>query len=537
MNRPWLALYPDGVDAHPPASHPHMLELWSRAVAAAGDAACVHHHDITLSYREVDGASSRLAGALAAGGFRPGDRLGIYLQNLPEWPVSLLAAWKAGGIAVALNPMFRERELRHHLRDCGARVLVCSDDLHRDVVGTVLADTAVELTVVTPAGSMWGGGEAAAEGTSFPEMLDAGHGPPPVPPPAPGDVAMLTYTSGTTGPPKGAMNTHRNIALNTANAANWLGLGAGDPTLGIAPLFHITGLVLHMALSWQLAAPLILFGRFDAGTALAALERRRAAFTVGSITAFIAMLDHPELAATDLSSLRVAASGGAPISPAVLARFENATGIYIQNVYGLTETTSPSHMVPGGTRAPVDPGSGALSVGVPIPGVEVRVVDLETRADLPVGEAGEIWIRGPMVVPGYWDKPDDTATAITGGWLHTGDVGIMDEAGWFFIVDRAKDQINASGSKVWPREVEDVLYEHPAVREAAVVGVPDPYRGETVKAFVSLIPGRSTDADELIAFCRERMAAYKYPRMVEILDELPKTPTGKYLRRALRERG
>jgi long-chain acyl-CoA synthetase len=222
------------------------------------------------------------------------------------------------------------------------------------------------------------------------------------------------------------------------------------------------------------------------------------------------------------------------VSPAVVERFRQATGATIHNVYGLTETTSPSHLTPLGARSPVDPQTGALSVGIPVPGARVQVVDLESRAELPPGEVGEIAIEGPMVVPGYWENDEATAQTMPGGRLYTGDVGVMNDDGWFFVIDRSKDQINASGFKVWPREVEDVIYEHPAVREAAVVGVPDPYRGETVKAFVSLRSGETTTADDLVAHCRERLAAYKCPRQIEFVEELPKTPTGKVLRRELR---
>ena len=236
-----------------------------------------------------------------------------------------------------------------------------------------------------------------------------------------------------------------------------------------------------------------------------------------------------------LASLTRIWSGGAPIPPSTVKAFSAAFGQYIHNIYGLTETTSPSHGVPAHAQAPVDEASGALSVGVPVHNTVVRIVGDDGR-DLPPGEIGEIVTSGPQVVSGYWNKPEETRQAIPGGALHTGDVGYMDEAGWFYIVDRKKDQINVGGYKVWPREVEDVLYEHEAVREAAVVGVPDAYRGETVKAFVSLRPGRTVGEDDLIAFCKERMAAYKYPRSIEFLDEIPKTVTGKLLRRELRTR-
>jgi long-chain acyl-CoA synthetase len=358
-------------------------------------------------------------------------------------------------------------------------------------------------------------------------------------PPAPtlglDDVAFLTYTSGTTGPPKGAMNTHRNVVFTAQAYRDWIGLDEHDVVLGVAPLFHITGLIGHLAAGVLTGMPIVLSYRFDPEVALDLIERHGVTFTVGSITVFIALMNAPSAADRDTSAFRKLVSGGAPIPPSTVEAFEARFGAYIHNIYGLTETTSPSHCVPIGTRAPVDPTSGALSVGVPIYGTVVRVVD-DQGNDVAPGEVGEFVTEGPQVVPGYWNKPEETEHAIPGGRLHTGDVGFMDEDGWFYLVDRKKDQINAAGYKVWPREVEDVLYAHPAVREAAVVGVPDAYRGETVKAFVSLRPGASADADELIAFCRERMAAYKYPRQVEFVDELPKTASGKILRRELRDR-
>jgi long-chain acyl-CoA synthetase len=305
--------------------------------------------------------------------------------------------------------------------------------------------------------------------------------------------------------------------------------------LGGAPLFHITGLIAHVAVAMLVPMPIALGYRFEPATIIRLAEQYRCTFTVMAITAFTALANDPSVAAADLSSLTKAYSGGAPIAPSIVERFEREVGPYIHNIYGLTETTSPSHCTPIGARAPVDATSGALSVGVPVYGTVVRVVDDEGR-ELPAGEVGELVTSGPQVVPGYWGKPDESERAIPGGALHTGDVGFMDADGWFYVVDRKKDQINAAGFKVWPREVEDVLYGHRAVREVAVVGVPDAYRGETVKAFVSLRQGERAEADELIAFCRERMAAYKYPRQIEFVDELPRTASGKVLRRVLRDR-
>ena len=472
--------------------------------------------------------------------------MGLYLQNVPQFVIGLVGTWKAGGIAVNINPMNRERELELLLHDSGARVLVClractATWRRRSWPGpgvqTVLTTSELEYQTRDDPRAFPGAERIAPRGHRRPRR-PAGT----VPGDAaaagrvrPGDTAVLTYTSGTTGPPKGAMNTHGNVVFNSQTYRQWCGLGPEDVVLGVAPLFHITGLIGHVTVSLLLGVPLVLFHRFEPSLAIDTIRAERPTFTVGAITVFIALMNVPDVEKEALASLTRIWSGGAPIPPSTVTAFSRAFGTYIHNIYGLTETTSPSHAVPFGAEAPVDEASGALSVGAPLFDTVVRIVG-DDGQELPPGEVGEIVTSGPQVVPGYWGKPEETARAIPGGALHTGDVGYMDERGWFYIVDRKKDQINAGGYKVWPREVEDVLYEHEAVREAAVVGVPDEYRGETVKAFVSLRPGTSTTADELIAFCRQRMAAYKYPRQVEILDELPKTVTGKLLRRELRDR-
>jgi len=249
-------------------------------------------------------------------------------------------------------------------------------------------------------------------------------------------------------------------------------------------------------------------------------------------------MNHPDIRKRDISSLVKAYSGGAPVSEATVNHFKELTGLYIHNVYGMTETNSPSHIVPWGQRAPVDPQSGALSVGIPVPNCVTKIMDIEEGSkEMPVGEAGEIVDSGPNIIPGYWEKPEETQHAIRNGWLYTGDIGKMDKDGWFYVIDRKKDMIVASGYKVWPRDVEDVIYQHPAVKETAVVGVQDPYRGETVKAFVALKKGMegTVTPEEIISFCKSRMAAYKYPRQVEFVPEIPKTLPGKFLRRNLRE--
>jgi long-chain acyl-CoA synthetase len=520
-DRPWLALYPDWVPAGLDLPAPSGLDLFLNSVRSRPDAPAIHHFEETISFGDLDRDSSALAAALGERGAGPGDRIAIFMQNDPEFVLSLLATWKLGAAAVPINPMLKGQEVAFQLSDSGAQTILALDEL-QPVVAAARAEYPIETTVLA---------------SELRELVGRyrGRG---VPDPrlGPDDIAFLPYPSGTTGRPKGAMNTHGNVTFNSGAYRTWLQLGSEDVVLGMAPLFHITGLIGHLTVAMLAGMPVVLFHRFDAGRALWLAERWGATFTIASITAFLALMDHPDAGSRDLSRLRKVCSGGAPVAPPTVERWERLTGAYIHNFYGLTETTSPSHAVPLGRRAPVDPDSGALSVGLPLPSTEVLIVDLETREPLPPGETGELWTRGPQVVPGYWQRPEATKETFSDGFLHTGDVGKMDAEGWFYIVDRAKDMINTSGYKVWPREVEDVLYQHPAVREAAVVGVPDTYRGETVKAFVSLVGGAQVESGELIAFCRERIAVYKAPREVEVVDELPKTASGKFLRRALRDR-
>jgi long-chain acyl-CoA synthetase len=545
-DKPWLARYDEGQPADIAPEYDNALAMFKATVARTPEGNALRYFDGRISFRQLDELTDAFAAGITAEGFQPGERVAIFAQNVPQFVIAQIGSWKAGGIAVSINPMNKERELTELLTDSGATVLVCLQSLHRDVVVKVLPGTAVRTVITTSEldlqtrndKSVFAGVERiACPGTiDLLELLEQHKGAtPPVVELGPDDVAFLTYTSGTTGPPKGAMTTHGNVVFNAQTYRDWIGLGAEDVVLGIAPLFHVTGLVGHIAVSLLTGAPLVLMYRLDPALTLDTVEAEGATFTVGSITVYIALMNAPNADKAKLATLTKVYSGGAPIPPSTVQAFQDTFGHYIHNVYGLTETTSPSHAVPFHAVAPVDPDSGALSVGVPVYNSVVRIVDEEGR-DLPAGQIGELVTAGPQVVAGYWNKPEETAKALPGGVLHTGDVGYMDEQGWFYIVDRKKDQINAGGYKVWPREVEDVLYEHPSVREAAVVGVPDEYRGETVKAFVSLKGQASTTSEEIIAFTKERMAAYKYPRQVEILDEIPKTVSGKVLRRELRTR-
>ncbi|WP_235883702.1 class I adenylate-forming enzyme family protein [Saccharopolyspora elongata] len=543
--RPWLALYDGDV---PVAIEPRfgtMLELFAAARRDHPDRVAITYFDGRLSYRELDELSDGLACHLVEHGVGRGDRVALYLQNVPQFAIALLAGWKAGAIVVPLNPMYRTRELTKILADAQPAAVVSSEQGWHDVLGELAGPAGVRVAITTSELDL----QTRHDPRLFAKLerrpaagcadllavarAHAGRRPPEVELSS-SDVALLVYTSGTSGVPKGAANTHGNVVFNAEGMRTRVEKLGGNGIFGLAPLFHITGLVCELGAALALGRQLDLVYRFEPGVVLDALAEHRPCYMVGPSTAYMALMNHPDVAADHFSSLELVYSGGAPLPSAVVEAFRARYGHYIRNGYGLTETTATATSVPAHLEAPVDEESGTLSVGVPTYNTVLRIVD-DAGQDLPAGEVGEIVVDGPMVVPSYWNKPEETAAGIRGGRLHTGDVGFMDAQGWFYVVDRKKDMINASGFKVWPREVEDVLYGHPAVREVAVVGVPDSYRGETVKAYVSLSAGASATAEELVAHCKRQLAAYKYPRSVEILDELPKTATGKILRRELRD--
>ncbi|SFS64722.1 class I adenylate-forming enzyme family protein [Saccharopolyspora flava] len=543
--RPWLKLYEGELPAEIEPRHATMVELFADAVRTNPDGLALTYFDGRLTFAELDDLSNGLARHLADSGVNPGDRVAVYLQNVPQFAIAVLAGWKIGAIVVPLNPMYRVHELTKILGDARPKAVIASELGWHDVVGGVATALGIDIAVTTSELDLQTRNDprlfAKTERKPAAGTVDllavarahSGERPPEVAQSS-SDIALLVYTSGTSGVPKGATNTHGNIVFNAEGTALRLDEDTPGGIFALAPLFHITGLVVQFAAALAAGRQLDMAYRFEPGVVLDALAEHRPAFMVGPSTAYMALMNHAEVTPEHFASLKMVHSGGAPLPSAVVESFRERFGLYIRNGYGLTETSATATSVPLGKEAPVDAASGTLAVGVPTYNTVLRVVD-EDGADLPVGEVGEIVIEGPMVVPAYWNKPDETAAAIRDGRLHTGDVGFMDEQGWFYVVDRKKDMINASGFKVWPREVEDVLYGHPAVREAAVVGVPDPYRGETVKAFISLARDSSATGEELVEHCKRQLAAYKYPRSVEILDELPKTATGKILRRQLRD--
>jgi len=543
-DRPWLGLYGDQ-PADYELEHPDALAMFRAGVAVEPDAVAIRYFDGVLARRELDEQSDALASALLADGFAPGDRLAVYLQNVPQFLVSMVATWKAGGVMVSINPMSRTRELTYLLKDSGATVLVCLEKLYDEVARDVVPGSDIRRVLTTSELDYQTRGderlfnslakERHAGTTDFLELVAAHRGQ--VPPPVAlelDNVAFLTYTSGTTGVPKGAMNTHRNVVFTAQVYRDWVRFRPGGSIFGVAPLFHITGLIGHIAVSFLSPCPLVLAYRFEPQVVLDALIEHRPTYTIGAITAFNALLNAPGFTRDHFSSFTSIYSGGAAISPTAEQGFLAATGKQVHNAYGLTETTSPMTVTPFGSPSPVDPTSGALSVGVPAPNTVVSIVD-DDGTPLPLGEVGEIVADGPQVVAGYWGKPDETAANLPGGALKSGDVGVHEprRLGVHRRPQEGHDQrvglqgVAARGRRRTGRT--------PGVRESAVVGVPDEKRGETVKAFVSLRPGAQVSPDELVAHCKERMAAYKYPRQVVLVDELPKTVTGKILRRELRD--
>ncbi|MER7726071.1 AMP-binding protein [Streptomyces sp. NPDC096323] len=541
--KPWLALLSEAQRA-PVSPAETLVHAFRDSAARAPGHPALAYFDGRLTYRETDELSDSVAGHLAARGLERGDRVAIMLQNSPQFVLALLGAWKAGATVVPLNPMYKSAEVGHVLKDAEVTALICSDRAWeaylRDTAAAApalrIAVTACELDLQTssdervlnfdrqpPADDADDLVAVARKGLVAPAGREL----------AADDVALISYTSGTSGTPKGAMNSHGNIMINAERQRTGHPVAEGSAYFALAPLFHITGMVCQLAACLANAGTLVLAYRFHPGVVLDAFAEHRPAYTVGPSTAFMALAATPGVTPDHFASFQVISSGGAPLPPALVEKFRAGFGPYIRNGYGLTECTAPCASVPPEREAPVDPVSGTLSVGVPGPDTVVRIID-ENGAEVPFGEQGEIAVRGPQVVSGYWRLPEATAAAFPDGELRTGDIGFMDREGWLYVVDRKKDMINASGFKVWPREVEDVLYTHPAVREAAVVGVPDAYRGETVRAYVSLRPGAAVEPGELGAYCKERLAAYKYPREVEILAELPKTASGKILRRELR---
>jgi long-chain acyl-CoA synthetase len=467
--------------------------------------------DVELSYKMLDGASAHIAGLVKERGVEPGDRVGLMLPNVPYFPAIYYGILRAGAVVVPMNVLLKGREVKFYVGDSGAKLLFAWHDFG-EAAEAGAAEAGAECILVKP-------GE-------FEELVGSQEADTDVAERDAEDTAVILYTSGTTGTPKGAELTHSNLRKNCEVASKALGdFGTEDTLLGALPLFHSFGQTCTMNCAVRTGARVTMLPRFDPEKALEIIERDRVTVFQGVPTMYNAMLHADNADSIDASCLRICNSGGAPIPVELIRGFEEKFGCAILEGYGLSETSPvASFNHPDKERKPG-------SIGTPIEGVEMQVWD-DDGNEVPQGEVGEIVIRGHNIMKGYWDRPDATEEAITeDGWFHTGDMAKMDEDGYFFIVDRKKDLIIRGGYNVYPREIEEVLYEHPAIQEAAVLGVPDESLGEEVGAAVVLKKGESLDADELKSYVKEQVAAYKYPRKVWFVDELPKGPTGKILKR------
>lgn len=531
---PWAAHQPARLDVEPVLP----LDAFRATVASRPEHVAIHYGATATTFAELDRQSTALAGWLAARGVGAGDRVAVLAQNDPQAVVAQLAIHQLAAIEVVLSPMLTSAELEWQLGDSGAVALVAlRDEFERNVAPVLGASDVRTVLTTTPASFGYddGGTGGTAAGTTDLRAAIAEGLPAPRVAPLPADAAaMLVYTSGTSGRPKAARISHGNVAHSAAVYAGWLSIGPDDVVLAGAPLFHITGLIAGIALSHRVGCPLVLGHRFTPAGIAELVEAHRCTFTVMATTAYRSILLDPDAAGHDLSSLAICYSGGAPVPVPLIEEWRRRTGHDIHVVYGLTETTSPSHLTPLGRPGPVDD-SGAMAVGVPVTGATCLVVDHATGEEVAPGTIGELVIGGPMVVREYWRNPEASARAFTDdGLLRTGDAGWMTDDGWFFVVDRFKDMINASGYKVWPREVEEAIALLDDVVEAAVVGVPDDYRGETVHAYVVLAPGADVPIERLRDHCRRVLSRYKCPAAFHVVDELPKTASGKILRRELR---
>jgi len=477
-----------------------------------------------LTYAELDAMSDRFATGLRSEGIGRADAVAVQLPNLPEFLIAYFGILKAGSVIVPLNVLLKAPEISYHLRDSESRALITWAGVEVEAAKGA-ADAGLDR--------IWVVGTSGVPETGHPfEELLAGEQPdrPIFEQTEPGDTAAIVYTSGTTGRPKGAELSHFQLYMNADTPGRLFGIRADDIVLVVLPLFHVFGLSSELNVCVRFGATMSLVPRFDVTRVLQAIERDRVTVFEGVPTMYIALLNHPHLADYDLSSLRVGISGGAPIPAEVIDEVEERFGFVILEGYGLSETASTTTFNVSAEERKI------YSVGKPIWGVEVEIWN-DQGERLPVGpdHVGELVVRGVNTPNGYFKNPEATAAAFVGGWFHTGDLGWLDEDGFFFIVDRKKDLIIRGGYNVYPREVEEVLYSHPSVAEAAVVGVPHDFLGEDIKAYVELKRGTEATEDEIIAYVKERLAAYKYPRSVEFRDQLPKGATGKILKEALKQ--
>ncbi|HEY4623734.1 MAG TPA: long-chain-fatty-acid--CoA ligase [Solibacillus sp.] len=546
----WLSSYPKEV--------PHMIDLpqipvhqfLTDAFNEVPEKVAIHFMGRELTYKELYQSALKFANYLRSLGVEKGDRVAIMLPNCPQSVIAYYGVLYAGGIVVQTNPLYTERELQYQMADSGAKVILVMDILYPRTM-KIINETSIENVIVTgikdylpfPKNLVYPFIQKKQYGFSvkvehsgmnhlFTEIMKSATATEfTVDFDFENDLALLQYTGGTTGFPKGVMLTHKNLIANTMMCDAWMYKceKGQEIILGILPFFHVYGMTTVLVLSIMQQGKMVLLPKFDVEQALKTIDKQKPTLFPGAPTMYIGLLNHPDLSKYDLSSIKACLSGSAPLPLEVQEKFEALTGGRLVEGYGLTETSPVTH------ANPIWENRINGSIGLPWPNTEAAVLRSGETEVLPPGEVGEIAVKGPQVMKGYWNRPEDTAMTFNDGWFLTGDLGYMDEKGYFYVVDRKKDMIIAGGFNIYPREVEEVLYEHEAIQECVVAGIPDPYRGETVKAYIVLKEGKTVTDKELNEFCRKNLAAYKVPRYYEFRTELPKTAVGKILRRTLVE--
>ena len=548
--RPWSASYDPWVPETIRYPKIALFKILTATSTRFPDNPAITFFGKQMTYRELKNRVNRFAASLHRIGVKKGTRVALMLPNTPQMVISYYAVLSLGGVVVNVSPLYVEREIEHQVTDSGAEFMVVLDILYPRV-RNVRAQTPLKEVILTRIPEYLPGmlkilfplilkikGEAPDRNLEtdvryFPDLIAEPGDEAPEVEVAPDDLALLQYTGGTTGTAKGAMLTHANLVANTFQClalASEFARPGEETFLDVIPFFHVYGMTIGMNVAIALGSHMILFPRFDLKMILRGIRKYQPTFFPGVPTIYTAIANHPDVEKYKVGSIKLCNSGAAPLSLETLHQFEKVTGGLITEGYGLTEASPVTH------GNPILNPRKAGSIGIPVPDTEVKIVDIDSgEKELPAGEEGELCIRGPQVMKGYWNRPEETAEVLRDGWLHTGDIAKMDEEGYFYIVDRKKDLIIAGGYNITPREVDEVLFQHPKVLEAVTVGVPDQYRGETVKAYVVLKEGETATPEEIISFCKERLAPFKVPKVVEFRPELPKTMVGKVLRRVLRE--
>jgi len=549
-SKPWLNFWPEGIPKTIKYPEVPLHGLLRRTAEKYPNQTAMIFQDEKVTYRELDVFSDKFAAALNEMGVGKGDKVALFLPNIPQFVISYYGILKAGAVVTAISPLFKERELEYQLSNSEAETIVVLDLLY-PLVKKARDKTRLKRIIVTSIGEYLPALKRVLgtllkkvpklkvvpePGVSFFQDLLAGYSPrlPKVEIAPKEDLAALQYTGGTTGIPKGAMLTHYNLVSNAVACKEWLrAREAEEVVMTVLPLFHIYGMTTSMNAPIYFASPMVLLPRFDPPEVLKAIEKHRVTVFCGVPTMYAVLVAQPDIAKYDLSSVRFCISGAAPLPPEVQRRFMELTGGVLVEGYGVTESSPVTHCNPlDRTMKTVKIGS----IGLPWPDTDAKIVDMETgKKKLRPGEVGEVVLKGPQVMKGYWKMPEETEAVLRRGWLYTGEIGRMNEDGYFYITDRKKDLLKYKGYSVYPREVEDVIYEHPAVKLCAVVGKPDPVAGEIPKAFVVLKEGATATEEEIMDFVKEKIASYKTVREVEFRKELPMTLVGKVLRRALKE--